>query len=268
MFSSNQVLHARILLLQRRAAMGRPRMAMLPSMPTKLYVLLPDRLAAHRELALQVLQQHIEFFDLNGDGVITVLGTFIGFRLLNCNLLFSIFAALFIHSGLSYATLPPNQWYPDPFMRIYTNNIHRGKHGCDSGTYDCEGRFRPQLFADFFTKYGQKMQDGSGDWGMTAEEAMRGVWGQRCFMDWFGLMAASVECAFDIFVVVPRVLTRIERWLTGDLICQGSRHTLSSGPKTVSCVWRTCAVSSTAATSTRSPASAALRTVGRLLNAR
>ena len=90
---------------------------------------------------------------------------------------------------------------------------------------------------------------------------------QEVVSRWIGIEQA-VECAFDIVVVLPYVLTRIERWLTGDLICQGSRHTLSSGPKTVSCVWRTCAVSSTAATSTRSPASAELRTVGRLLSAR
>ena len=77
-------------------------------------------------------------------------------------------------------------------MRIYVKNIHRAKHGCDSGTYDSEGRFRPQLFADFFSKYGK--EDGSGELGLTLDEALAGIWGQRCFMDVFGLIAASGEC--------------------------------------------------------------------------
>lgn len=36
-------------------------------------------------------------------------------------------------------------WLPDPFLRVFTRNIHRGKHGSDQEVYDHEGRFIPQV---------------------------------------------------------------------------------------------------------------------------
>jgi hypothetical protein len=35
-------------------------------------------------------------------------------------------------------------WLPDPFLRIFSRNVHRGKHGSDQEVYDHEGRFIPQ----------------------------------------------------------------------------------------------------------------------------
>jgi peroxygenase len=37
----------------------------------------------------------------------------------------------FIHGSFSYPTV--KGWLPDPFMRIFMENMHRTKHGSDSG---------------------------------------------------------------------------------------------------------------------------------------
>ena len=89
-----------------------------------------------------VLQQHCSFFDADDDGVIWPLDTFRGFHAIGFNPLISLLAMLFAHGLLSYATC--GSFIPDPFFRIFLENVHRGKHGSDSGVYDNEGRFVPQ----------------------------------------------------------------------------------------------------------------------------
>ena len=89
-----------------------------------------------------MLQQHIDFFDPDHDGVIWPLDTFWGFYAIGFNLFLSIFAVFVIHGTFSYPTGPG--WLPDPFFRIWMGRIHKGKHGGDTGTYDTEGRFIPQ----------------------------------------------------------------------------------------------------------------------------
>lgn len=53
---------------------------------------------------------------------------------LGFNPLFSAAAVPFIHGSFSYPTL--DGWLPDLFFRIYLKNVHRGKHGSDSGARD------------------------------------------------------------------------------------------------------------------------------------
>ncbi|KAI1463598.1 uncharacterized protein F4812DRAFT_468504 [Daldinia caldariorum] len=34
-------------------------------------------------------------------------------------------------------------WLPDPFFRVFLADVHRAKHGSDTGAFDAEGRFVP-----------------------------------------------------------------------------------------------------------------------------
>ena len=126
--------------------------------------------------------------------MITPLETYIGFRLLQWGVLLSLLATAVIHGGFSWFTLPPGRWVPDPLFRVFLANVHGAKHGSDTGTYDHEGRFRAQQFADFFAKYGEQQADGS--WGVTYVQALKGARGQRCVMDLFGWFAEFFECKF------------------------------------------------------------------------
>lgn len=81
-----------------------------------------------------VLQQHCDFFDTNNDGVLTPVETYTGFRRIGFNWLSAFIAAFCIHFSTSYGT-GSSSW-PDPYFRIELKNIHRGKHGSDSGVYD------------------------------------------------------------------------------------------------------------------------------------
>ena len=68
-----------------------------------------------------------------------------------------VFAAA-IHIVQSYGSLPII--LPDPCFNIYIGDLHKNKHGSSSLAYDKEGRFRPQQFQDFLSKYDK---DGEGE---------------------------------------------------------------------------------------------------------
>lgn len=136
-----------------------------------------------------VLQQHVVFFDRDKDGILWPQDTYIGFRRIGFNILVSLFAAFIIHLNFSFRTVPGI--LPDPFFRIWIDNIHKTKHGSDTNTFDNEGRFTPQHFEDFFEKYssvylghpavGKKGEEGSvgGDGGPgqypVIEQAKKGL---------------------------------------------------------------------------------------------
>ncbi|KAI0172573.1 Caleosin-domain-containing protein [Hypoxylon sp. FL1284] len=149
-----------------------------------------------------VLQQHCEFFDSvssspfflstrsssnaspdekDRDGVIWPQDTFEGFRRLGFGMMMSLLSVLIIHANFSYPTV--SGWLPDPFFRVHLANVHKDKHGSDTGTYDSEGRFVPQRFEDVLAKYA------AGRDYLTVWDVLDLLKGQRCILDpigWFG----------------------------------------------------------------------------------
>ncbi|CAM6051555.1 unnamed protein product [Sphagnum compactum] len=177
----------------------------------------------HDPKGLSVLQQHVSFFDRNDDGIIYPWETFEGFRAIGFNLLFSFWAMVLINGSFSWVTLDPDEWLvavfqavisiviyvlgvigtgnpgewndrpvqswiPSPLFPIYIKNIHRAKHGSDSGVYDTEGRFVPEKFEELFSKFAktEKTRLTPGElWEMTEAN--------RCAMDPFGWTAEKLE---------------------------------------------------------------------------
>lgn len=119
------------------------------------------------------------------------MDTYRGFREIGFNIFLSALSMFVIHANFSYPSCP--SIIPDPFFRLYLSNIHKTKHGSDTGTYDNEGRFVPQKFEDFFSKYG----DGEKD-GLTAQEIWEGLKGQRGIMDPIGWGGAAFECKCNV----------------------------------------------------------------------
>lgn len=132
-----------------------------------------------------VLQQHCEFFDRDRDGAIWPQDTFRSFRDLGFGIFLSLLSVFIIHVNFSYPTQP--SILPDPMFRIYVDNIHKDKHGSDSGTYDTEGRFVPQKFEDMFEKYAE------GRDYMTLQDIFALLKGNRLVLDPIGWGGAFFE---------------------------------------------------------------------------
>ncbi|KAI9712895.1 MAG: hypothetical protein M1812_006764 [Candelaria pacifica] len=113
---------------------------------------------------LTALQQHVLFWDRNGDGIITPPDIYTGFRSLGFSIPYSI-AGLLINFFFSYPTRLAYSYFPDPLFRIYIPSIHKAKHGSDTGIYSSDGHFRPNLFEELFDKF-----DASGTGGLGVNE--------------------------------------------------------------------------------------------------
>lgn len=134
------------------------------------------------------------------DGVIWPLDTFRGFYQLGYGIILSLISVLVIHGNFSYPT--QSSLLPDPFFRIHIDNIHKDKHGSDTGTYDTEGRFIPQKFEDIFSKYAE------GRDYLTIWDVSNLMKGQRLIADPIGWGGAFFECKKNLlasFVIIARL---------------------------------------------------------------
>lgn len=89
--------------------------------------------------------------NLPNPSIITPYEIYHGFRALGFSILFSL-GGLLIPVFFSYPTTLAHSWFPDPLFPIYTDAIHKAKHGSDTGIYDSDGHLRPLLFDEMFAK--------------------------------------------------------------------------------------------------------------------
>jgi len=143
-----------------------------------------------------VLQQHCDFFDRDHDSILWPQDTFIGFYRLGFGIILSLFSMILIHANFSYPTC--HGWLPDPFFRIFLGNVHKDKHGSDTGTYDNEGRFVPQKFQEIFSKYAE------GRDYLTIWDVSNVLKGQRCIADPIGWFGALFEWTATYILLWPK----------------------------------------------------------------
>jgi len=93
------------------------------------------------------LQKHVDFFDTNHDGKITLFDTYCGLRRLGLGAVRSAAFAGVINAALGWSTSGA------PSLTVDAERIHAGKHGSDTGVYDKNGRFSLPRFRRLFARY-------------------------------------------------------------------------------------------------------------------
>ncbi|XP_062233160.1 probable peroxygenase 5 isoform X2 [Phragmites australis] len=137
---------------------------------------------------LTPLQRHVAFFDRNKDGIIYPSETYEGFRAIGCGVPLSAASAVFINGFLGPKTIPENEKTPPFKFPIYVKNIHKGKHGSDSGVYDAHGRFVPEKFEEIFKKHAHTRPD-----ALTGKELQEMLQANREPKDFKGRLGGFTE---------------------------------------------------------------------------
>ncbi|KAJ0095675.1 hypothetical protein Patl1_15508 [Pistacia atlantica] len=124
------------------------------------------------------LQRHVAFFDRNHDGIVYPWETFQdqSVAAYSCPPLVPFSSTW--HSGKC-----PNLLFP-----IEVKNIHKAKHGSDSGVYDSEGRFVPVKFEEIFSKHAHTHHN-----ALTSDELMAMLKFNREPKDYKGWVASYTE---------------------------------------------------------------------------
>ena len=95
------------------------------------------------------LQKHVDFFDRNNDGKITVGETQEGLVALGIGSVRAWAFATAINAGLGRVT--GASWFSP--LTIYTDKIAKGKHPSDTDIYTEEGQFSASKFDELFLNY-------------------------------------------------------------------------------------------------------------------
>ncbi|XP_076959758.1 putative peroxygenase 3 [Bidens hawaiensis] len=153
----------------------------------------PNGTPDHPTQGWSVLQQHVAFFDQDNNGIVYPWETYIGNRAIGFNVVLAFILSLVFHITFSYPTLPG--YIPSLLLPIYIENIHKGKHPSDSGTYDTEGRYMPVNFVSMFSKYGKTSPD-----KLTFAELWNMTEGNRLYADLVGWLINKVEWGLVYFI--------------------------------------------------------------------
>lgn len=157
------------------------------------------------------LQKHVDFFDTNHDGKITISDTYEGLRRLGLGVIRSAAFAGVINAALGSSTSGA------PSLTVDAERIHKGKHKSDTGVYDKSGRFSLPKFNRLFGCY-----DADGDGALDGEELTHLFADNRT--DLIGHLGSMAEFGLLLSLAGEdrngkRVLTRerLERFYDGSL---------------------------------------------------
>jgi peroxygenase len=147
---------------------------------------------------MNALQKHVAFFDLNGNGYITVDETYRGLRDIGVNAVLAVPAAITINVGLA----TPTAGYPSLVYHI--DNIDAALHGSDTGLYDEGRRFVAEAFDEWF-----QMWDLNGDGALNLRELLNRTIEESDYFDFFGFLASGGE--FGVLYLVAAQGGKISR---------------------------------------------------------
>lgn len=170
--------------------------------------------------ARSALQKHVDFFDTNQDGKITLSETYCGLRRLGLGALRSAAFAGAIGAALGTSTSGVLSFTVD------AERIHAGKHRSDTGVYDKAGRFSAAAFVRLCARH-----DSDRDGALDADELARLFAHNR--RDLIGHLGSRAEFGLLLSLAGEdrngtRVLTRerLQRFYDGSLFYQLAEETV------------------------------------------